>query len=83
MKTIIRSRFKEHLYRMSLERGGETFTQKRIAEETGLMRKTVSLWLDMQKPLDRIDTSALIALSKYVGCHPLDLLVVEEMPNDN
>ena len=81
MATRIRSRLREHIYRLSLEQellGKPRITQTEIAEATGLTQTTVSMWMNVQKPLSRIDTEAWMALANYVGVSPEELLAFEE-----
>lgn len=53
--------------------------QTEIAEKTGVTQATISKWMDMQKPLERIETSVLLALADYFDCDPLELLVSEKI----
>jgi predicted XRE-type DNA-binding protein len=82
MTTQIKSRLREHIYRLSLERG-IPITQAQISEATGITQATISDWMNMRKPLTRIDVGVLIGLSHFVGCNPLELLAVEEAAEED
>lgn len=83
MAKRIKSRLREHVYRISLERensGGPRITQTEISEATGLTQTTVSMWMNVQKPLSRIDTEAWLALSDFIGVEPSEMLSIEDIP---
>jgi len=78
VETIIKSKFREQVYKKSLAEGRD-ISQEEIAQATGLRRPTISAWMNMKKAIKRIDSPVLVALAKYANCSPLDLLTVEEV----
>lgn len=75
--TNVKSKLRDYVIRMSYQReigGGSRITQDEISLATGVSQPTVSMWMNQDRPLRRIDTEAWVALAKFVGVKPEELL---------
>lgn len=78
---VVRSNLRDVLYRLN-QTAEQPIRQATIAQATNLTRKTISVWMNHRKPLNRIEVSTWLAIAQFLGVDPNELIKIEpDLPN--
>lgn len=74
-----RSKLRQLIYQRKLQ--GHPITQRQIAERANLSERTVSVWMNNRRTIERLDIQAWLAIAGAIGVEPMELLSIE--PENN